>query len=52
MEDFQSLNLETQNFISSWSFPIRDFPTLFRNYILSKNQALLLLIVIFFFEFC
>ena len=52
MEDCQSLNLETQNFISSWSFPIRDFPTLFRNYVLSKNQALLLLIVIFFFEFC
>ena len=40
-------NPETMTSISSWSFPIRDFPTLLRDHFLSNSQALLLLIVLF-----
>ena len=51
MQFCQFFNTETLNSIYSRSFPIRDFPTLPRNRILSSNQALLLLIVIFFLQF-
>ena len=51
MQVCQFFSPETLNSISSWSFPIRDFPTLLRNHILSNNQALLLLIDIFFLQF-
>ena len=47
----QFSNPETLNSISSWSFPVRDFPTLQKNFILCNNQALLILIVISFLQF-
>ena len=47
----QFLNPEILNFISFWSFSIRDFPILLKNHLLSNSQALLLLIVIFFIQF-
>ena len=51
MQACQFFNPETLNSISFWSFPIRDFPTLLRNHLLSNNQALLLPLVIFFLQF-
>ena len=50
MQVCQFLNSETLNSIFSWSFPIRDFSTLLRNYLISNNQALLLLTIIFYFQ--
>ena len=50
MQACRFINPKTLNTISSWSFPINDFPTLLRNYLLSKSEALLLLIGIFFLQ--
>ena len=51
MQACQFLNPENLNSISSRSLPIRDFPTLLRKHLLSKNQALLPLFFFFFFFF-
>ena len=51
MQVCQFLNPEALNSISSWSFPIRDFPTLLTNHLLSNNQPPMLLIIIFFLQF-
>ena len=48
MQVCQFLNLETLNSISSWSFPVRDFPTLLINHPGCSNQSFLLLIIMFF----
>ena len=42
MQVCQFLNPETVDSITFWRFPIRNFPTLLRNYLLNNNQGLLL----------
>ena len=51
MQLCQFLNAGNLNSISSWSFLIRDLSTLLRNYLLSNNQTLLPLTVIFYLQF-